>query len=144
MPFRGSDASSESATLKVAVDQGANLKLLRQLQRRGRIVLVQAHTLEQNFKQVQDQGKAFRLDFSTLNGPDMLAGDNLDSVRRIIGEDKDADVEHVYASWLNKNDYFVTENVRDFIRDGRRDKLEAVLPGLRIRTTDELIRELTD
>jgi hypothetical protein len=27
---------------------------------------------------------------------------------------KAADVEHVYASWLNGNAYFVTENVDDF------------------------------
>ena len=131
-----------SDTPIVAVDQGVNLKRLRELQRQGRIRLVQAHTLEQNFKHVSDQGKAFRFDASTFDGPDLLADENIQEVERIIGKGKSADVEHVYASWLNKNDYFVTENVEDFIREGRREALENVLPGLRIRTTEELIREL--
>jgi hypothetical protein len=133
-----------SDTLMVAVDQGVNLKRLRELQRESRILLVQAHTLEQSFKQVSDQGKSFRLDMSTLDGPDLLVGENLQEVERIIGKGNSADIEHVYASWLNKNDYFITENVNDFIRRGRRDALENVLPGLRIRTTEELIRELAD
>lgn len=119
-----------------------NLKLLRKLQEQGRIKLVQAHTLEQSFRRVRDQGKAFRLGVSSLGGPDRLAGDNFEAVARIIGKDKPADVEHVYASWLNGNDYFVTENVKDFILRGRREALEDVLPGLRIRRTEELIREL--
>ncbi len=126
----------------VAVDQGVNLKTLRPLQRQGRIRLVQAHTLEQAFRHVREQGRAFRLGVSRLGGPDMLAGDNVHLVEKLIGTPKLADVEHVYASWLNNNDYFVTENVDDFIRDGRREALEAILPGLKIRTTDEFIREI--
>jgi hypothetical protein len=135
---------STPGTLIVAVDQGVNLKRLRDVQRQGRILLVQAHTLEQSFKQVSDQGKSFRLGTSRLNGPDLLVGENLQEVERLIGKGNSADIEHVYASWLNKNDYFVTENVDDFIRRGHRDALENVLPGLRIRTTEELIRELAD
>jgi hypothetical protein len=125
----------------VAVDQGSDLKLLRRLQHDGRVELVQAHTLEQQFRQVRGQGKAFRLDVSRLGGPDMLAGENFYEVGRLLGPGKDADVEHVYASWLNGNAYFVTENVDDFIHDGRREELEALLPGLRIRRTAELVRE---
>jgi hypothetical protein len=128
----------------VAVDQGVNLRRLRELQRESRIVLVQAHTLEQSFKHVSDQGKSFRLDGSKLDGPDMLVGDNRQEVERVVGKGNSADIEHIYASWLNKNDYFVTENVDDFIRHGRRDALEDVLPGLRIRTAEELIQELAD
>jgi hypothetical protein len=133
-----------SGRLMVAVDQGVNLKRLRELQREGRIQLVQAHTLEQSFKHVSAQGKSFCLDMSTLDGPDMLVGDNRQEVERIVGKVNIADIEHVYASWLNKNNYFVTENVDDFICNSRRDALENVLPGLRIRTTEELIREIAD
>ncbi len=133
-----------SGKLVVAVDQGVNLKDLRELQRSGRIVLVQAHTLEQSFRHVRDQGRSFRLDASTLDGPDMLVGDNRQDVERIVGKENQIDIEHVYASWLNRNDYFVTENIDDFIRNGRRDALESVLPDLRIRTTVELIKELAD
>jgi hypothetical protein len=124
------------------VDQGVNLKVLRRIQQSGEIRLVQAHTLEQEFRQVTDQGRAFQLGVSTLGGLDMIAADNVHLVEAIIGRDKFADIEHVYASWLNKNDYFVTENVDDFIRKGRRGALEQALPGLKIRTTAEFLREL--
>ena len=73
----------------------------------------------------------------------MLAGENVGLVEKLIGRHKLADVEHVYASWLNKNDYFVTENVDDFIREGRREALEEILPGLKIRTTDEFGQEMS-
>jgi hypothetical protein len=125
----------------VAVDQAVNLKALRGLQREGRIVLVQAHHLEQSFRSVMDQGRAFKVNVSALDGPDMIAGDNVHDVVRIIGKDKMADVEHVYASWLHGNDYLVTENVDDFIRGGRREQLRAALPGLWIGTTDEFLQE---
>jgi len=131
-----------TSPLLVAVDQGVNLKRLRALQRVGRIQLVQAHTLEQNFKGVRPQGKVFRIGMSPLGGPDMIGGDNYYAVERIIGKHNLADVEHVYAAWLNKNAYFVTENVDDFIHRGKREALEAALPGLLVRTTQELIEEL--
>jgi hypothetical protein len=131
-----------AAPLVVAVDQGVNLKVLRRIQGRGEIRLVQAHTLEQDFRQVADQGRAFRLDVSVLGGPDMISADDVHLVEAIIGREKLADIEHVYASWLNKNDYFVTENVDDFIRQGRREALEQALPGLKIRTMAEFLREL--
>lgn len=129
-------------TTVVAVDQGVDLKTLRRLQREGRICLVQAHTLEQNFKHVTDQGRAFRVGMSKIGSPDMIAGNNAYLVEAVIGRKKLPDVEHVYASWLNKNDYFVTENVDDFIRDGHREQLEALLPGLKIRTTREFLQEV--
>jgi hypothetical protein len=91
---------------------------------------------------VEDQGRPFRWDVSTWDGPDRIAGDNVLEVERIIGKAKRADVDHVCASWLNGNDYFVTENVDDFIKCGRREVLQALLPGLRIRRTNELLREL--
>lgn len=72
----------------------------------------------------------------------MLADDNAHAVEAIIGPGKLPDIDHVYTSWQNGCDYFATENVDDFIRDGRREELEAAMPGLRIRTTDELLREL--
>jgi hypothetical protein len=34
--------------------------------------------------------------------------------------------------------------VDDFIRDGRREALEEVLPGLKIRTTAEFLRALAE
>lgn len=135
------DVSKEAIPL-VAVDQGVNLKTLKGLQDEGRIVLVQAHGREQQFKRVAKQGGPFRFDVSRFDGPDRIAGDNVHEVERIIGKRKHADIDHVYAAWLNGNDYFVTEDVDDFIRAGRREMLQAAMPGLRIRTTRELLSEL--
>lgn len=128
----------------VAVDQGVNLKALRRIQREGRIRLVQAHSLEQKFKHVGDQARPFRIGVSAIGGPDVITGENVYAVESAIGRGREKlpDVDHVYASWLNKNDYFVTENVDDFIRDGRRETLEASMPGLKIRTTAEFLREI--
>jgi hypothetical protein len=140
--FARDDDASPPRPLVVAVDQGVDLKTLRRLQREGAVRLVQAHTLEQNFRNVVDQGRSFRVGESTLGGPDMIVTDNVHLVEHVIGREKFADVEHVYASWLNKNDYFVTENVDDFIRNGRREALEEALPGLKIRTTRELLQDL--
>lgn len=118
--------------------------MLRKLQQEGRIRLVQAHSLEQKFKHVDDQGRPFRFDVSRFDGPDRIAGNNVHEVERILGGRGNlADIDHVYGSWLNDNDHFVTENVDDFIRGGRRETLEAAMPGLRIRTTRELIRDLS-
>jgi hypothetical protein len=135
---------STAKPVVVAVDQAVDLKALRRLQRIGAVRLVQAHSLEQSFRHVADQGRAFVIGVSSVGGPDMIAADNVQLVESIIGKEKFADFEHVYASWLNKNDYFVTENVDDFIRGGRREALEQALPGLKIRTTAELLRDLTE
>jgi hypothetical protein len=89
------------------------------------------------------RGRPFRLDVSRLDGLDRIAGDNVHEVERILGKSNVSDIDHVYASWLNGNDYFVTENVDDFIRGGHREALEASLPGLRIRTTAELVDDLS-
>jgi hypothetical protein len=130
--------------LRVAVDQAVNLKVLRRLQREGQVELVQAHSLEQEFLQVRQHGRPFRWDVSAWDGLDMWGDDNIFGVEAVIGRgpEKRADVDHVYAAWLNKCDYFTTENVDDFIREGRRERLEELLPGLKIRTTAELLAEL--
>jgi hypothetical protein len=132
----------EPRPLIVAVDQGVNLKILHRLQREGRILLVQAHSLEQRFRHVRKQGRPFRIGRSRIGGPDRIAGNNVRVVEEVVGKQNLADVDHVYAAWLNQNDYFVTENVDDFIDGRRRERLEEALPGLKIRRTVELERDL--
>lgn len=131
-----------TSLLIVAVDQAVNLKLLRSFQREGRVQLVQAHTLEQEFKAVRQQGKVFRVGISPVGGPDLIAGENYERVEEIVGRHNIADVEHVYSAWLNKCAYFVTDNPDDFINEGKREALEAALPGLLIRRTHEFINEV--
>jgi hypothetical protein len=127
--------------IRVAIDQNANQRLLRPLQQRGLIELRQANHLEQTWPGVAQQKKGFTLGYSALDGPDELADEKVAEVERILGLDKRLDIAHVYAAYLNRCDYFVTEDVAAFIRDGRREALESLL-GVKIRRTGELIQEL--
>ncbi len=130
-------------TYKVGIDQGVNLKKLKRLQDSGIVVLYQAHDLEQQFRRVTQQGRPFRLDLSELDGSDMLADEKFYDVLGELGKDREADVEHLYACYLNRNDYFITNNPDDFIRGGRRERLERLL-GVKIRRTEEFLDELRD
>ena len=127
----------------IGVDQGVNLKKLRQLQASGIVVLYQAHDLEQQFRRVAQQGRPFQLDRSTLDGPDMLADEKLQDVFGELGKGREVDAEHLYACYLNRNDYFLTENPDDFINGGRRERLETLL-GVKIHRTEEFPDELRE
>jgi hypothetical protein len=127
--------------IKVGIDQGANLKALRQLQRQGLIELHQANELEQTWSDVVQQKKGFMLGHSKLGGPDVLADEIVHGVDRIVGLDKRVDIAHIYACYLNKCEYFVTEDAEAFINNGRREALESVL-RIKIRRTDEFIQEV--
>ncbi len=127
--------------ISVAVDQGVNLKKLKRLQQKGLIKLFQIHNLEQLFEQVEPQGGVFTLDVSSLDGPDMLAGGNLDSTKSLFNKKSETDFMHIYGAYLNGNEYFITDNPRDFINDGRREELEAEL-GLKVRRTEEFLKEI--
>ncbi len=131
--------------VSVAIDQGVDFRRLRGLQEKGIIVLHQVHDLEQafwqKFPQVVPQGRAFRLDYSSLGGPDMLADEKFEQTLRIVGQTNHSDAHHIYASYLNRNDYFITENPDDFIHDGKKEKLEALL-GVKIRRTKEFLLEI--
>lgn len=81
------------------------------------------------------------LDRSSLSGPDMLADEKFGEVIRIIGIQSKVDTLHLYAAYLNRCDYFVTEDVTDFINEGKREKLEALL-GVKIRLGHEFFAEI--
>jgi len=76
-----------------------------------------------------------------LGGPDVLAGENVHEVERIVGLDKRIDIAHIYACYLNECEYFVTEDADAFIYKGRREALESLL-GVKIRRTKEFIQEI--
>ena len=120
-------------SLLVAVDQGANLKKLRSLQLSGRIHLQQVRDVEQSWQDIRDHGQPFRLDRSYLNGPDMLADSNVHEVEAMFRKDQRNDFTHIYSAYLAGATYFVTNNPRDFINKERREKLEALMPNLKIR-----------
>jgi len=129
--------------IKVGIDQGADQKLLRPLQRQGLIQLVQANELEQPFRHVTKEKKGFMLGHSKLGGPDELAkAEVVERLEEIIGLANRKDIGHIYACYINKCDYFVTENPDDFIYGGRKEALESLL-GVKIRRTEEFIQEIT-
>lgn len=128
--------------LSVAIDQGVNLKKLRTLQSSGRIQLQQVRDVEQSWKDIQNHGQPFRLDHSHLDGPDMLADSDVHAVEAMFRKDQRNDFTHVYSAYLTGAAYFVTNNPRDFINNGRRDELERLMPSIKIRTTDEFIKEV--
>jgi len=127
--------------IKVGIDQGVNLRELRALQRQGIIELRQANELEQTWSDVVQQKKGFMLGHYRLGGPDVLAGENVHEVERIVGLDKRIDIAHIYACYLNECEYFVTEDADAFIYKGRREALESLL-GVKIRRTKEFIQEI--
>ena len=134
---------SMSQPLKIYVDQGVNLKKLRMFQKQGLVQLLQAESLEQQFKAVVKQGRAFTIGESIIGGSDMIAGNNVNDVRIEMGMANNKDFQHIYAAHLNRCDYFITENPQDFIANGKRQKLEDML-GVKIRRTDEFINELAE
>lgn len=128
--------------VRVTVDQGVNLKQLQKVQDAGWITLHQAHDLEQRFRKVQPQGRAATYGTSTYGGPDMYAGPKFDETLKIVGRENTVDAHHVYAAHLNRDGYFITENVNHFISGGRRERLESLL-GVKIRRTEEFVAEIT-
>ena len=127
--------------IKVCVDQAVDLTALVPLQSQGLIELHQANELEQEFSDVIQDTKGFMIGHTKL-GRDVLANkDVADELERIIGPDNRKDIGHIYAAWLNKCEYFVTNDVTDFIKGERREKLESLL-NVKIRRTTEFVDEL--
>lgn len=132
---------SESILL-VAVDQGVDLKKLRALQKVGKIRLQQVRDIEVSWKNVADHGQPFTIGASIIGGPDMIAGDNVNEVRALFRKDQENDFRHVYSAHLVQADYFVTGDKTDFIVNGRRERMEGLMPGLKVRTTAEFLEEI--
>jgi len=99
------------------------------------------HDLEQRFPGVQPQGRAARYGQSKYGGPDMYADEKMTEIVKIVGPENVTDAEHVYAAYLNRCDYFVTDNPDHFVSGGRRERLEEIL-GLTIRRTAEFLSEM--
>jgi hypothetical protein len=131
--------------IKVGIDQGVDLKALRRFQDQGHIELRQANQLEQTWERykVTQQKKGFMLNHSWLGGPDVLADDRVREVENILGglHGHEADIAHIYACSLNECEYFITNDVTEFIKRGRREKLERLL-SVKIRTMQEFIQEV--
>ncbi len=127
--------------IKAYIDQNINLKAIKKLENLYNFRIVQ-NDMEQQFKKVNKVNKVFTLDSSTLDGPDVIAEDDVDSVKKVIGKKNYADISHIYSAHINGCNYFVTENVKDFIDHDKRVKLEQILYPLKIRRLQKFIKEI--
>lgn len=118
-----------------------DLKALGPLVAAGKIVLYQPADLEQSLHGVATQPKAFTLDSSRLDGDEGLGGPGADEILRILGRGSALDANQLYTAYLNGCDYFLTRDLTDFIRQWRRERLEAFL-RIKIRTTEEFVAEV--
>lgn len=130
------------SVLLVAVDQGVDLAILKRLQAESKIKLQQVRDIEQRFKHVLEHGQPFQLDHSSLDGPDMLADNNVNDVQNMFSKNQQNDFLHIYSGHQIRADYFVTNDRTDFILNCRREKLEELMPGLKIRTDEEFLKEI--
>ncbi len=89
----------------------------------------------------------FTLDVSCLDGGDVLAGpeipdaalkDVLFPSAKTLNEKQKADIRHLKQVVRTGSDCFVTINTRDFIRDGRREKLVNRF-GIWVFTPEEIV-----
>ena len=104
---------------------------------------------EQAIKCAKPINGVFILNKSLLDSGDYLADDELskkiDCIMFPDGHNKKSDYldsAHLYSAYIEGCDYFVTNNPRDFVRNGTRDKLKVVMSSIGIVEIDELEERL--
>ena len=134
--------------IKIYVDQGVNQKILNKLAERYRekVVFVHVDHYEQLIKCAEPVPGPFVLDCSLLDSSDYLVdleiSENIEKTLFPNGKNKRSDnfdVTHIYAAKVASCDYFVTNNPKDFMKNGKKEQLEMIIPGLKIVEIDELV-----
>jgi hypothetical protein len=136
--------------MKVYIDQGINQRAVKKMAKQYGFKVIQGHRTENRISGATQISEPFTIGASLIGGIDRIADDNITDVSRVIGRGNRADISHVYPAYMEEGcDYFVTNNPRDFIRNGKKDKngtkrtkLEELMPGLKIMTLDEFQSEL--
>jgi hypothetical protein len=130
--------------MKVYIDQGVDQKKIKALAKKYNFEIVQNDT-EQQFRKINKVNKAFTLDSSTLDGPDVIADDKINDLKRVVGGgERRSDNGHIYSAYLNQCNYFITENPRDFINHDKKEALEKILYPLKIRRLDDFVKEVSN
>ncbi|MFA4844981.1 MAG: hypothetical protein WC654_00265 [Patescibacteria group bacterium] len=123
----------------VTCDSGANKKILKLLEQRKLIKIfdVNIETCSRNTEKIQAVGVwgYSKWDDGSVWGN---GSDNFQEAKEIIGGHNMGDVRHLEAHLRSGNDIFVTEDLDEFIRDGRREELESKFSELKIMTPEEL------
>lgn len=123
--------------LSVTRDSGANVKLLKKLEKDG---LIKIHDVMMENGRVNKKVKEKILPTGVWNhsvwGEFVWGSDDsaYDDILKIIGKNHIEDVMHLEAHIRSKQDYFVTED-RDFL--DKREELKAAFP-VKIVTPTEL------
>lgn len=121
----------------VTIDSGVDFKRLKKLKEQN-LIKIEKINLENKIKGVKIENSTVEiLDFARLPfrlGPCKI----YDDIINIIGKENFKDAMILEAHINSKNDYFVTNNPKDFINNGKREKLEKIFIGLKILTIEEL------
>lgn len=129
--------------LRVTADSSANKRILRRLV--GRYLIEVFDVNIENFSKNTEKVPAVAVwGHSKWNDGSVWGSDDgtFDEVAKILGKHNMGDIRHLEAHIRSGNDIFVTEDLDEFIRDGRREKLEQTFSGLKIMTSDELVNHL--
>ncbi len=131
--------SPQIKRFKITRDKGVDLKRLKKLEQKGLIEIFDVK-IENETKKVSKKILSVGVwDHSKWNEFVWGSGNcSYNDIRQTIGEDNIKDAMHLEAHIRNGFDYFVTNNPRDFIRNGKKESLEEQFPGLKIVTIDEL------
>ncbi len=125
----------------VTIDTSVDLKRLRELEKQGLIRIEKAH-IENRIKKIKKELPTVAILGHALLPARLGPFKNFFKILSIIGKSNVNDALILEAHIAYGNDYFVTNDIKDFIRSGRREKLERTFPGLKILTVEELERLL--
>jgi len=136
--------------MKVYCDQGVDQKILKQLMLEYPLEVVSVNHYEEPVKLATAVPGVFMLDKSRLDSGDYLADAGIKPLEKLLNKGKPSDrydVTHLYSAYHADCKYFITNNPKDFIREvrndsssnGKREKLEEMLKGMKILELQEFI-----
>lgn len=128
----------------VTKDVSADLKKLKMLERAG-LVKVKQVRIENVSRKIKDQplpnGVWNHTNWDEMKWASASDAQRFEQIKQIIGKENIKDAIHVDTHIRDGNDYFVTED-NDIL--SVRGQLEQQFSGLKIRTPDELVSELSN
>lgn len=130
--------------IKVTIDSGANLSKIKKLAKRFEIELYIVN-LENEPKVISNKIPTRWL-LGTAKLPVILEDSNIfKDILTIIGNDGSNinDALILESHIIKHNDFFITNNPKDFIYNNKRKKLEGKFIGLKIVTVDEFEKILS-
>jgi len=126
-------------TTTVTRDKSANLKKLRILENKG-LIKIHEVTLENFVNKAKNRVKPIGV-WNHSKWDECVWADEkntYDAIRKIIGKHNIKDAMHLEAHIRNGFDFFVTNDLDEFIKNGKRESLENQFLELKIVTVQEL------